>query len=96
VFQEKEPLDYLNYLQSIKLAHGVKATHVLINTALFTESFKRIFSHPQNADGHDNVRKLRKFFAFLTAQKLLLQHGDAALYELVYPDDDPGTWKESG
>jgi hypothetical protein len=96
VFQEKEPLDYLNYLKSIKLAHGVKATHLLINTGLFTESFKRIFSHPQDTDGHDNARKLRKFFAFLTAQKLLLHHADTALYELVYPDDAPDTLKESG
>jgi hypothetical protein len=96
VFQEKEPMDYLHYLQSVKLAHGVKATHLLINTVLFTESFKRIFSHPQDPEGRDNARKLRKFFAFLTAQRLLFQHGDAALYELVYPGDGPSPLQEPG
>ena len=96
VFQEKEPLDYLNYLKSIKLAHGVKATHLLINTGIFTESFKRIFSSPHDPEGRDNARKLQKFFAFLTAQKLLFHHGDAALYELVYPDDGPSPSPEHG
>jgi hypothetical protein len=95
-FQEKEPLDYLHYLQSVTLANGAKATHLLINPGLFTESFRRIFSDPQDPEGDDNARKLRKFFAFLTAQKLLFHHGDAALYELVYPDDDPGTSQEAG
>lgn len=76
IIQNKNYNDYETYLHTLATRHGKGATHLLIRPYLFINTYKGIFPDY-------NRSAIENFIQFLNRQKLLLQVGDAMLYELV-------------
>ncbi len=76
LIQKKSYIDYEQYLAGLKTYHGARVTHLLIRPYLLIRSYKEIFpAYDQEA--------ILNFIQFLNRHDMLLQSGDARLYELV-------------
>jgi hypothetical protein len=88
IIQNKNYNDYEKYLHKLETRHGNGVTHLLIRPYLFINTYKGIFPDY-------NRSAIEHFIQFLNRQKLLLQVGDAMLYELVAGRAEPMVTQEN-